>query len=137
MNAGSNYPGGFGLHHMGVLSKYSLQGPLDYLDGSLPLNLSGKDVPFPLVFPMEIHWRGDSVGSSSLFEWPWFTTNGIPFRGFRCTTHFRLPILVGGLGPVHWGLTDLGFKKPMASGVHPLVLWRGLLLPEETKGTKG
>ena len=22
--------------------------------------------------------------------WPWFKTNGIPFWGFRCTTHFSL-----------------------------------------------
>ena len=27
----------------------------------------------------------------------------------ECTAHSRLPILVIGLGPVHWGLTDLGF----------------------------
>ena len=32
------------------------------------------------------------------------------------TTHVGLPIFVVGLGPVHWGLTDLasGFKKPLA-----------------------
>ena len=36
------------------------------------------------------------------------------FGLFRCTTHFRLPTLVVGLGPVHWGLTDLAFEKPMA-----------------------
>ena len=37
----------------------------------------------------------------------------------ECTPHFRLPISVVGLGPVRWGLTDLGFEKPMAMGQRP------------------
>ena len=43
---------------------------------------------------------------------------GIPFWLVgEFTTHFRLPILVVGLGPVHWGLTDVDFDPwPTGSG---------------------
>ena len=34
---------------------------------------------------------------------PWLKTHGTIFRGFRCTTHFRLPILVVGLNRMFTG----------------------------------
>ena len=39
--------------------------------------------------------------------WPWVNTNGIPFWGIGALPMLE-PILVVGLGPVHWGY-DLDF----------------------------
>ena len=39
-------------------------------------------------------------------RWPWVKTNGIPFWGVRCTTHFRT--YFSGDWDVRWGF-DLGF----------------------------
>ena len=48
----------------------------------------------------------------------WVKTNGIPFRVFRCTTHFRTAYFSGWIeSDVHWGLTDLAFGSWSYEGV--------------------
>ena len=48
---------------------------------------------------------------------------GSHFGDFRCTSHFRFPILVVGLVDVHWGTSDLEldpwrYITPGSPGAH-------------------
>ena len=113
--------------------------PLDLLADSrltLPLPLEASLVVGPFCFwspAGAVHTDEAGTATQGFSVWPWVKTNGIPFWGFRCTTHF------GGDWDLHWafavcvqncfravarGVTSIG---PSLATVRQFLSLRGLI----------